>query len=325
MGVLSGRKIGYAGGKETTRGTAVAPTYGFHHLEGDFKDRAEKIINDSAIGVLANANDAQIVKEWAEGDIATKFNVDSGGLMMLAAFGNVSSVAKAAPNASVYDHTFTMQESNEPRTLTLVRKEDNMNKRYAMAMCRKWEIEVVVGEYVRVNTSWISKKGVTGVDTVTFALEKDFTPKYATLKRAANVAGLAGATPLKPRRFRLAIEKTVEPDYVFGSNDPDNIFLQEYNVGGEIEIRYEDTSLYDLYRTDTKNALQLTLLNTDVTIGTSANPGLVLQTPTVAVDEWDVDQGKGDIVIQTLGFKGLFSIADAQAVQAILTNLVAAY
>lgn len=323
MSVLSGRKIGYAIGREGvggSRGVAVAPTHGIPHIDGDFKPRGEKIINDSSIGVLANANGAAIVKEWAEGDITSKFTPNAGGLLLLAGFGNVVSSDHADANAAVRSHLFTMSEDNLHPSFTLVRKEANQNKRYALGTCRSWEMEVVVGEYVKVTTSWIAKDGVVDVDTITYAEEAEFTPKYAMLKRAATIAGFGAADPLKVRRFRVKIEKTVADDYVFGSNSPDEFYVTEYNVGGEIEQRYENLEHYELYKSDSTAALQLTLENTDVNIGAAAHPGLVLQLPAVTLDEWDLDQGKDAVVSQTVGFKGLFSIAEAQAIQAVLTN-----
>lgn len=325
MSVISGRKIAYAIGKETVRGTSVAPAYGIAHLDGDFKPRVEKAINDSSIGVLADANDSAVVKEWAEGDLTSKFTPDAGGLLLLAGFGNVVTSDNADANAIVKDHLFTMSENNQHPSFTLVRKEANKNERYSLATCRKWEMEVVVGEYVKVTTGWIAKKGATGADTVTFIDEPEFVPKYAALRRAANVAGLAGGSDTKVRRFRVTIEKTVADDYVFGSNSPDDFFVTQYAVTGEMELRYETTSEYDLYAGDTKNALRLSLVNTDVTIGTAARPGLVLQLPKLSATEWDVDQGKDAVVMQTVGIKGLFDIATAQAIQAILTNTVASY
>lgn len=324
-GVLSGRKIGFAIGLEGARGVAVGPQYGLPHLDSDFKPRREKVINDSAIGVLARDNDAAVVKEWAEGDVNVKFTPNGGGLLLLAGFGSVVSAANADVSGVVADHTFSMSDLNEQVSLTMVRKETNANERYPMATLRKWELEVVVGEYIKTNTGIISKAEVTGTDVIAFATETEFTPKYATLKRAANLAGLAAATPIKARRFRVTIEKTVEPDYVFGSNSPDNIFVQEYTVSGEMELRYESREHYDLYKADTKNALELDVVNTDVTIGTAARPRLRLQLPTISVDEWDVDQAKDSIVTQTVGFKGLYDLATARAIQALLTNTVMTY
>lgn len=328
MGVISGRKIGYAIAREgigAGRGVAVAPTHGIPHLDGDFKPRGEKIINDSSIGVLANANGAAIVKEWAEGDITSKFTPNAGGLLLLAGFGTVVTSDNADVNAIVKDHLFTMSEANVHPSFTLVRKEENQNKRYALATCRSWEMEVVVGEYVKVTTSWVAKDGVVNTDVITYADEVEFTPKYAALRRAANIAALGAAADLKVRRFRVKIEKTVADDYVFGSNSPDEFYVTEYNVGGEIEQRYENLDHYNLYKSNDTAALRLTLKNTDVVIGTAANPGLVLQLPAVTLDEWDVDQGKDAVVAQTVGFKGLFSLADAQAIQAVLTNTQANY
>ena len=48
MPEFSGRKISVGIGKETTRGTAVAPSYWVKHLDIDFQNKIEKIFNESA-------------------------------------------------------------------------------------------------------------------------------------------------------------------------------------------------------------------------------------------------------------------------------------
>jgi hypothetical protein len=62
-----------------------------------------------------------------------------------------------------------------------------------------------------------------------------------------------------------------------------------------------------------------------VTIGASAKPKLVLTLYKTALSDWGLDQALGNMVEQTLGFQGLYSLSDGKSMDAVLTNTVASY
>lgn len=322
---FSGRKISVGIGKETTRGTSVAPTFWVPQLEIDFLDKMDKILNDSVFGVLDKFTQAEIVKQWSEGKIGGKVTDRSFGLMLAAIFGQTSTPSLHSGETIVYDHAFTGANSNTGLSLTIARKDSNSNKRHSLVMLKSLEITVVVGEFVKFTAEFVGKLGVTGTDTVTYALDNEFKAKYATVKLATNLAGISGATAVPLKSFKIMISRNVEPYFVFGSNDPAEIFAKDLEVKGDFVLRYTDGAYNTLWANNTNQYMVVDLLNTDVTLGVATNPELKLSLPKVMLKDWKIDQNKDNMVEQTLGFQGLYDTTAAATILATLTNTVASY
>lgn len=326
MADFSGRKIAYGIAPETTRGTApAAATFYLQQLSADFFNKNEEIMNDSALGVLNVNNASEVVKDWAEGKIEGKVLDKQFGLLLLAALGNVSTAANADASGLVKDHTFTQSQSNTPKTLSIFRKDGNSDRVHALATLKSLEIRVVVGEFVTYTAEFLAKKGATVSTTVAYAAENEFKPKYATVKMAANTAGLGAATAVPVKSFKLTITRDLNPYYVMGSNDVNDIFVEQFSTSGEMVLRYTDSTYENQHFNNTVQAVSLDLRNTDVTIGTSANPRLQVTLPRVTTNDFTLDAKKENIVEQTVAYSGLFDLTTASEITAILTNLQASY
>lgn len=324
MSDFSGRKISVGLGRETTRGTSVAPSYWVRHLDLDFLNKKEKIMNESAMGVLDKYSGAEIVKEFAQGKLGGKITDKTFGLILASMFGATpTSVQRGA--TGVYDHTYAQSQSNTGVSLTLTRKDGNTNKRYPLAVLNSLEVECVVGEWIKFSADYISKKGVTGSDTVAYTAENEFVPKHATVKMAVNTAGLSGATAIPVKSFKLSMERSVEPYYAFGSNDPAEIFNQEFEVKGDMVLRYTDTTYEDLWANNTNQAVLLDILDTSVDLGGGNNPELKFTLPQASLSEWEIDQSLDKIVEQTVGIQGLYDLTAAATLTAVLTNKATSY
>lgn len=320
----SGRRIAFGLGKETTRGTVAAPAYWVQHLSADFQNTNEKIYNESVLGVLDKYNASEVVKDWAEGKIEGKVTDKAFGLLLLALFGTDTAALHSGETA-VWDHTFTETQTNTNQSLTVTRKDLNSDMRYALAMLKSLELTVVVGEFVKYSATFVSKKGATATDTVSYVVENEFKPKYATVKLASALAGLSGATAVPIRDFKITFNKELNPYFVFGSNDPAEIFNTQFDVTGDFTLRYTDTTYEALFYADTKQAMSLDIKNTDVTLGTATSPELLITMPKVALSDWKIDQKPGSMTEQTVGFQGLFDIANGYQCRAVLTNAVSSY
>lgn len=105
-----GRQVKYGIGKETTAGTAVAATNWINQLSFELNPRSEYVNNESAYGVLERTNSAMVTRRWAEGEFEAKLTANTGGLILLGAFGSVATADNADTDASVKDHTFTINQ-----------------------------------------------------------------------------------------------------------------------------------------------------------------------------------------------------------------------
>jgi hypothetical protein len=322
---ISGRKIAFGLAPEATRGVVAAPVDWVQLLDYDAQPRGTELRNDSALNNLAVANAQEMIRRWFEGRMGGKVTSKTFGQLLYAAFGAVSSNANADASGTVKDHVFTETNLNQAKTYTVVRKDPNSTIAYPFGMLKSLEINVVSGDFVKYTAVWQSSKGATTTTTVTYAAEPEFTSKHATLKFATSEAGLAGATALPVKSIRILIDRNLNQYYPIGSDTLDENYLEEVNVTGDMVLRYTDQTWENNFFGQTYQAMLLDIKNTDVTIGTAANPRLQIQMPRVACSNWQINQGRPNIVEQTVGLQGLYDIATAKMIIATLTNNRASY
>lgn len=317
-----GRKVAVGIGKETVRGTAVAPAFWVRHLSLDFKKRGEAVQNESALGRREKFSDSEIVREFAEGNLEGKVNSKSIGLILLGAFGTVNSAA----NGAGYDHTFTVDQSNTPQSLTIAKVDGVNSRRHALAMIRSLEINIEAGEYVKFTADLIAKKGATGAtETVAYVEEYEFTSKDAFVKFADEVADLGAASNSAIKSGRITLDLGVEPYYEVGSTEPAEIHAGAIEVTGEIVARHTNGTYEDMYYGNTKKAMQFGFENSAVDLGGGLNPALVFTLPQVSVTDYDTSNDLDAIVEQTMGITGQINLTEGYAVEAVLTNDQASY
>lgn len=95
------------------------------------------------------------------------------------------------------------------------------------------------------------------------------------------------------------------------------------SISGSIESTYNSEAEYKtIALAGSQKSLRINAVNTAKTIGASSNPTLKIDLAKIKFTEWAKKMGNNEIVTQTCKIKGLFSIADAQAIVAELTNTV---
>lgn len=323
----SGRLVHYGIAKETVRGTAqTSPTFEFMQNDTpDFYNTNKSIQNNASAGVLNDVNAEETDSQWAEGKIPIKVTDKTMGLVLLAAMGSLSTAANGDSSGTVKDHTITQSQSNVPQSVTLFRKDSNSDQAFARAMVKTLELNGVVGDFIKAIPEFTSKFGAAATTTPAYVYENEFKMKYATAKMASATSGLAGATAIPIKSFKLTITRDLNPYFVAGSLDVNEIFVQKFGVTGELVLRYTDQTYENLTFGNTTQALLIDLVNTDVTIGTSAHPELKITLPTVKIEDWKIDQSMDKMVEQTLSITGMYDLASSSAISMILTNLQASY
>ena len=317
----SGRKVKVGLGREVTRGTAVSAAYWVRWETFDFFDTATTIFNQSALGVLDKYSQAEVVEAWAEGSLAGKVTDQSIGEILYATFGSHSAALHATETA-VWDHTFTESQANAAQTLTIVRSDPNQALNYANGMVKSFELDVKAGDFVRHTTQFMSQPGASTTATPAVIAENEFKAKYAVAKMATSVAGLGAATAIPMNNFKVTFNKDVAAYWIVGQNNPSDIFAQTVDITGEFQLLYTDSTYFTPRFSNTIEAIQIVLTNTDVTIGTSANPSLTLTFPQCYLNTFKVDNAIDGMVQQTVSFTATYSISAGYAAQGILTNTV---
>jgi hypothetical protein len=317
------RTVGLA--KESTKGTAVVPSYWIPVTKYEANPVVNSQAKNGAIGRIEGNYDLEIVQKLTLPSIEGYLSDKAVGLLLLAALGQVSSAAKSAPNAAVYDHTFSVKNDNDHPALTLSFGDVSLSMATPYGMLNKLEIEAKVGDLLRYKAEFIAKAEAAASLTPAFTNENLFNPKHITVKIADTEAGLSGASAVELYGLKLSIDKAAEAVFGFGSYEPTKIFNKTLKISGEIETLENDTTWRDLFKNGTAKYMQITIANTDVTIGASANPGIVITFNKVKFNSYKDDSGIDEMIKEAVGFEMLYNMTDSEAITAILTNLATAY
>lgn len=313
-------------GKETVRGTAVAPSFFIPKTDFDFEEKKETILNESGIGIIDNAFEQQKTKRMASGSVSGNLPDQSIGLVLLATFGAVAD-SLVGGETIVYDHDFTVANtSNEHQSLTIALDEANGDYRFANAMVESFEITAVPADFVKFNVSFMAKQGVTATETPSFIDENTFTGKDVCFKVAADLAGLDAANEIGTTSLSVNFTKNLEEIFENCSEDPTDFLNTMMDVTGVIEAFFDnETDFKDAALNNTQKALRITIKNTAVTLGVASNPELQIDFSKVYFNEFARTSTQDEIVKQSLTFQSVYSVTDATRVTAKLTNLTASY
>lgn len=321
-----GRNVAVGLGIEGTgedRGVAVAPQFWVRHLSLSFKRKGETVQNESALGRREKFSDSETVKQWAEGQLGGKVNTKSFGVILLAAFGTITSSTSGAG----YEHEFEVDQSNTPQSLTVAKVDGVNSRRHALAMIKSLEVTIETGEYVKFTADIVAKQGTSSSETVAYVEEYEFTSKHAYVKfdDVDDVAGAEAATASAIKSGKITLDLGVEAWHELGDTEPAEIHAGAIEVTGEIVARHSDGSYEDMYHNNTKKAMVLGFANTDVDLGGGLNPSVEFRLPKVAVTDYDTSDDLDAIVEQTMGLTGELSTTSGYTVKAYLVNDVEEY
>jgi hypothetical protein len=326
MAKYIGRKIQVGFGKESSRGTAVAASQWQPQTSLDFDEKVEYAKNEAGHGTIFGQRDGVVVTRWGEGNINGLVYDKPFGMILLSLLGTVNSAAKAGGNSSVYDHTFTLQESAQRQSLTIATDEANGDYRFANAVIDELSINYELGKIVEFESKFLSVKGASATNSPSLATDAYFfRPQDFSFKHATDTAGLSGASATAVQSFKLTFSANAEPDKVLGSTDPRDFVSREFAVTGEVGMVYEAETMKNYALQGTKRAMEISLVNTGVTIGASANPGLVITLDEVVFDDYSREKALGDLVMVTLPFSANYLLSAARFGNVVLTNLQASY
>lgn len=324
MAKYIGRQISVGFWKETTRGTAVAVGAFVPKTDLSFDEKMETIQDESSIGVINDAKDSHVVKRWAEGDIAGNVEVNSFGYALLSVFGTVNTTVAST---GAYEHVFTLNNTNQTQSLTIGVSDPVVGDvSYPLAMIDSMTITSEIGALTVFSLTFKSKQGTSTTHTVIYPTDYKLLSRFAEFKVASNLAWLDGATPQCIQSFEITFNKNLEDDYCLSSISPRDFVNKQFGIEGSFTAVFEDEATYrDIALAGSKRAIRFALIDTDTTIGTTSNPELVIDLPNCAFTEWSKTQGNDEVVIQTLTFKWLYSVADSSAVNVTLVNTKATY
>ncbi len=334
MPILRGEDVIMMVGSETARGTAVVPTMSVPgRSPSGIRPIQDRVAIKETRGFKLATSAEEIIQKRAEGDFEMNVRVNSIGFFLKSLLGSLSSVAKIAPNAAVFDHTFRLLEDTpEHPSLTFGLHQKNIQDyTYRLGGVSKMEFELTPTDLIMaklaLGAAAEAEKNPAYAPDFTTAIhtgDHHFRHQDVTIKIAANVAGLGAAPALKVKSLNLTLDNGLRPDQNVTELNPGNMLVTEVKFEGKFELDYQDKVLHDLFDTNANRALQILMVRSDITIGTSANPSVLITFPRITFNNWEPSRPIEEVVREALSFTVLQSPTE-QAIEIVTSNLITTY
>ena len=325
MSKFIGRRVNVGIGKETSRGTAVAAGFTIPKTNYTVDDKANKArAGESFSNISGGGSQAIVTGRFAEGAIEGELNVNSFGLLLLATLG-ASSVAAYATTA--YKHTFTLANTNQHTTLTILCKDPIGDVAFKGCMIDTLEISIIQNDIVNFTAGIKGRKGNSwNWASPSYAIDYKFVGRDVVFKVAADTTALAASTAISLKTLKLKIDKNTDYDWVLGTLEPEDILNHQIMITGELTLNYEDRTWRDYMLDGSVKAMGILLTNTRDNIGTLGNPAFYLELPIVDFSEWESKRDNDAIVSQTIKFTALFDITNSKLISnCYLQNTTTSY
>ena len=323
-----GKQIQVGVSRETTRGTASAvATFWLAADDWSLDEKWKNAQDVQTYGVIESEQSETRVKAWAEGSLKVPIGANSTGLLLYAMFGGNVDATKTGETV-VYTHAFTVAQSVQHQSLTMFMHDPivSVDYVYANTVVTKMDIEYALGKFVEITAGIKGLKG-SSVATLTPAqvVETRFVPQYLTFSQAANNAALPGST-IKIKSLKLSINGNEEDDDVMGSVSPRDFLNKEFKVEGTIEAIWQnETDFKTNAIANTPQAMRINMVNSDVSIGSSSNPTLVIDLAKVYVTDFSKPIKIKDIMYQTIKINAAYDPTPGYMIRGTLVNTVATY
>lgn len=312
-------------GKETSNGTAVAPTRFVPWTKLDVQDSPGLLIDDAQRGSMAAEYNAVAGPRIGSVDLSTYMYVDGVGDLLYNIFGGY---AVGAAVSGVYPHTFSLLNSSDgqPPAHTIT---DNTNitatvlaRAYAYACCSELTISGNATGLVTVDAKFTSYASAAAASAPTNTVTAEVV--IPTYKSTVSVGG-SGATNV--REWGITISRDLEVvDTADGTTDPYAIVRKAMTVSGKLTFAAKDEAPLTALMAGTQQAI---VINID-SGGTVANVRNLTLTCTKGV--YDQGQMTRETPIGwEMGWKGLANSTDVGAsgglgpCVAVLKNIVTTY
>lgn len=323
MGYLPGENINLGLGKETTRGTAVSPTL---WLAGR-TPTGLNVMNDKTViqetkGTRSASKGSVITEQRAEGDI--EFNVKNTTIVPLlrSLLGSVSS----ASNGGSYDHTITpdVDEVQAPSYTFALSRPGQQDYEYNLGVITSLELNATPDDLVYAVAQIMAKSEAEHADYSPSFTDEDhhFPHQNVSVKFADTVGDLSGEDAICINELALSIVNNASVKRCLSSLAPNDILANLIEVTGSLTIDLDGKVYHDLYKNGTYKAMEITIENTAVDIGSGSeeNPKIVITLPKVSFEGLTEDRPIDSITSESIEFMAHYDDTEAKQIEVVVTN-----
>jgi len=251
-----GRLVNLGIAKESTRGAGAAPTYWVPKTSFSVRSVTDTLTDNQSYGNIQDGVSVYVAKERAEGDLEMNAMANSLGLLLYNIFGSVDSDT-ASGETAVYDHTFSVSNTNNHQSLALTIDDPVQDYMYKLAMIDSLSISISTGEFATISASFRAKAGDETSQTADYETDATadryvFHSRHASVKFANSTSGLTAASEQEIKSLEINFTKNVIDDDAIHSVEPVDIFNRQFSVDGTLELKYDSSDIRE-HREATRN------------------------------------------------------------------------
>jgi len=132
-----------------------------------------------------------------------------------------------------------------------------------------------------------------------------------------------GGALIALKNFKMSIDESIEDQEVLGSTSPADFLNKEFKVSGTLEAIYQNETDFRnafLATPQVAQAMYVSIVNTDVTIGSTYYPSLLISLDQVYFKELAIKKTPKDLIYQSLKWDATYSLADSEMLNIVLQN-----
>ena len=305
MTKFAGRRGSLALAIEDTRGvppTSASDYFWVPFATMSFKDTVEEAREGQGLGKIADGDSKYVVMKMGEGEVEAQLYDKALGVILSGVLGAIPTSSGGNP----YTHTYTLQNTNQHQSVSLYWSDPDRNDMYKLGMVDSFQISVEPSGIVNYTIGFKSKTADewTSITPVFTSLGSKFLHQHLSVKLAANIAGLAAATPISLKNLEFTVNKNTMFDSVMGTVEPEDVLNQQISVEGTLELNLESDTYRDYMLDGTYRSMEIVLNG-----GTSSI--LTIQMPRVDFSEWEPDYTLNEIAKQSINFKANYDATNA--------------
>lgn len=319
--------LGVASEGPTARGTFVpAQDYIRTREPANFQLELEKVpIRETKETGMASQGEV-ITMQKVTGDAPFNMRYRTIGYLLKSLLGTVVSVVEGGQTV-VYRHSFSLDTSILQPTLSFSQGRGGLHhKAIAGAVVSKVDLAFALNEVITGAFSILARTEVDNTDfTEAYAADDKLAPhQMLTMKIAADVGSLGAAPSVCITAGALSLDRASREKNCMGSVSPVDFIAKLLTATGSFTHDKEDDTYKNLADSNTPQAIQFSIVNTEVSIGTGINPELVITFPNVTLKTSET-RPLDDVITEQVEFTAHYDDAQAAGITVSLLNEKADY
>lgn len=304
-------------GLETTRWVKSSIQYRFPWTDNTFSDKANVEADSWVVDTIVDAIDSQVTKQWAEWTIWGQVYPNWIWFFLKALLWNVVSTWENW----IYEHRFTLLESNTHPTLTVWTSTPISSSSYPLAMIESMDFTAEVWGKFTVSINLKSKKGQIENHTVSYLDDNWFVANMLKVFLADNIQWLDLAENICLQSITISIKKEIKDIECLSSIDPIDYINSSFSIEWSMEMLFENNTYKDYFLNWTPKALRVLAEDTKHPYEWVENyPTFMLDLSKIIITDWTPAFTIDDVTKQSISFKGHYDVKTKKAIEVYLKN-----